>query len=219
LIPALALYADQHKWELVVAARINCLGLITTPVSSHGASTNCLSWSAQVQQHLLAPPRLDAVMFPGYRYAEDFLAGTHATAEEAAAAQQQVLATWSTFAARGTRVVVPEDVPGMRPTSDPVCLAQTTSSDDPCSRPRTDVVRPSVVSTWAQQRADLATFVPTAHYFCDAVTCHAVIGGVVVYFDSHHLTTTYARSLARYLGADVAAAISARPAVKPVRGD
>jgi len=35
--------------------------------------------------------------------------------------------------------------------------------------------------------------------------CHALIGGVVaVSFDSHYLTRTYSRSLARYLAHDMA---------------
>lgn len=35
--------------------------------------------------------------------------------------------------------------------------------------------------------------------FCVAGTCHALIGGVVVYFDSSHITSTYSRALAPYI--------------------
>jgi SGNH domain (fused to AT3 domains) len=100
-------------------------------------------------------------------------------------------------------------VPGMRPLADPDCLAQSKARYDPCARDRASVVRPSLLATVAQQHPDVATYVPLTQYFCDAAKCHAVIGGVVVYFDSHHMTRTYSRSLARYLGADVAAAMSA----------
>lgn len=37
-------------------------------------------------------------------------------------------------------------------------------------------------------------------YFCTSTTCPAVIGGVTVYFDSSHMTATYAKTLAPYLG-------------------
>jgi hypothetical protein len=34
---------------------------------------------------------------------------------------------------------------------------------------------------------------------CDAETCHAVVGGVVVYADSNHLTGTFAETIAPQL--------------------
>ena len=46
-------------------------------------------------------------------------------------------------------------------------------------------------------------------YVCDADTCHTVIGGLVVYFDDHHLTASFSRSLAPYLGAAVQEALGA----------
>ena len=63
------------------------------------------------------------------------------------------------------------------------------------------------ITDLADANPRLAAHVRLTQYFCDAQRCHALIGGVVVYFDSHHLTTSYSRSLARYLGDAVAAAI------------
>jgi hypothetical protein len=205
LIPALDLYATQHHWKLIAATRINCLGLVTAAVSNRGPSSNCLAWSAAVQEHLLATRHLDAVIFPSYRYARDYLAGTNANAVESDAAARQVLATWERFAAHRTRVIVTGDVPGMRPTNDPDCIAQSGAGTDPCALARSAVVRANLMSDLAQAHPSLAAFVPLTQYFCDAIKCHALIGGVVVYFDSHHLTATYSRSLARYLGAALAA--------------
>jgi hypothetical protein len=65
----------------------------------------------------------------------------------------------------------------------------------------------------------VVSYIPLTRYFCDARKCHAVIGGVVVYFDSHHMTTTYSRSLARYIGPQIAAAMARRgAAVATARG-
>ena len=47
------------------------------------------------------------------------------------------------------------------------------------------------------------TAVDTTLYFCDTGFCHALIGGVVVYFDDHHLTATYAVTLARIIGPEL----------------
>jgi len=48
------------------------------------------------------------------------------------------------------------------------------------------------------------TAVDITPYFCDRTFCHSVIGGVVVYFDAHHLTATYAVTLARIVGKELA---------------
>jgi hypothetical protein len=69
------------------------------------------------------------------------------------------------------------------------------------------VITSNPITSLAQANPQLATYLPLTQYFCDASRCHALIGGVVVYFDSHHLTTPYSRSLARYLGDALAAAM------------
>ena len=63
----------------------------------------------------------------------------------------------------------------------------------------------------AQRNPQLATYVALDRWFCDDTKCHAVIGGVIVYFDAHHLTTTFSRSLARYLGDEICKATTQRP--------
>jgi hypothetical protein len=208
LVPALELYGQRHGWKIVVATRVNCLGLVSTPiVTSGGASPNCVSWSRLVLAHLLAMHHLDAVVFPAYRYGDSYLEGLNAPPAEVQAARRAVLATWSSFAARGVRVIVPGDVPGMRPANDPDCIAQSRAHDDPCAVARSAVVRPSLTATLAAAHPDVATELPLTSYFCDAKKCHGLIGGVVVYFDSHHITTTYSRSLARYLGGSIASVL------------
>lgn len=211
LVPALALYADRHKWEVIETARINCLGLITTAVAPDGASSSCLAWSNAVESHLLGMPHLDAVIFAGYRFWREFTAGPHPTSAEVAATRRQILAMWREYDARRIKVLVTQDVPGMRPILDPSCLAQSHAKYDPCWMPRNAVVRPSLPATLAQRHPSLARYLPLDQYFCDARRCHALIGGVVVYFDAQHLTTTYSRSLSRYLGAEVAAALGLTP--------
>jgi hypothetical protein len=45
-----------------------------------------------------------------------------------------------------------------------------------------------------------ATLVDLTDYLCPRELCPPVIGGTMVWRDSHHLTATYARSLAGPLG-------------------
>ena len=207
LIPALALYGEHHDWEVVLAAHINCMGLTMQPIGPSEPLPACQSWSQQVIQRLLAWPRLSAVVFASHLGAGDYLFGAHPTPAVQSSARADVVRTWSAFVTRGIRVIVTQDVPGMRPYSDPECIAQSTARYDPCAMKRSKVVLPNFMTELAVANPRLVDYVQVAKYFCDAMRCHALIGGVVVYFDSHHLTTTFSRSLAPYLGADIAAAL------------
>jgi len=112
-------------------------------------------------------------------------------------------------------VIVTEDVPGMRPDADPECIARSRARYDPCAVDRSSVVRTNFLTQLAEQHPELVHYQPLATFFCDASRCHGLIGGVVVYYDSHHLTTTYSRSLAPYLGSDIDAVLRSR---SPQRG-
>jgi peptidoglycan/LPS O-acetylase OafA/YrhL len=218
LLTALGLYGRQNGWQVLGATRINCLGLITRATGPDGASPNCLRWSAAVQQRLLATPHLDAVVFPSYRFAADFLGGRDATPADIRRTREAVLRTWTAFARHGTRVIVTGDVPGMRPDADPECLAQSRESYDPCATPRTGEGAGNLPAALAEADPSRAAFLSLARYFCDAAKCHALIGGVVVYFDSHHLTTTYAQSLADDLGDRIAAVLRSPASAGPAPG-
>jgi hypothetical protein len=208
LIPALDLYGEHHGWKIVLAARIDCMGLIGTPIGRQDASNTCVRWSAALQEKLLSMPHLDAVIFASHRGAKTYLAGHDASESDVRTAQERVLETWSALARRGVRVIVTEDVPGMRPDPDPQCIARSRARYDPCAMNRASVVRSNLMTELAQSHPRLASYIRLTPFFCDARKCHGLIGGVVVYFDTHHLTTTYSRSLARYLGADVNAVLA-----------
>jgi hypothetical protein len=208
LIPALDAYGRAHGWRIVLAARIDCMGLIDVPISSTAPDAACQAWSAAVQRRLLAMRGLAAVIFASHRDAGTYLAGSNPTPQQQAEANRRIVDTWSAFAAHGIRVVVTGDVPGMRPQSDPECIAMSSAAYDPCAVPRSSVVHGNLMTALAQQHPRLASFISLTHYFCDQRTCHGLIGGVVVYFDSHHMTATFSRSLAPYLGADLQAVLA-----------
>ncbi len=44
-----------------------------------------------------------------------------------------------------------------------------------------------------------AKYVDLTDYYCDDKTCPSVIGGVNVYRDNSHLTTTYTKTMAPYV--------------------
>jgi SGNH domain (fused to AT3 domains) len=212
LLPGLVAYAQRHRWRVVTALRTNCLGLVTRGVArGDGLTSRCLQWSVRVQRRLLARHDLDVVVFAGYRYDRHFLIPRHATTKQLQAGRAAVLETWRSFQAAGIQVIVTEDVPGMRPRSDPTCIAQSHRITDPCAVRRSSVVRTPLSAALAQANPLLASYLPLDQYFCDAKLCHALIGGVVVYYDSHHMTTKYSKTLGPYLGSAIADVLSKQP--------
>jgi hypothetical protein len=59
-----------------------------------------------------------------------------------------------------------------------------------------------------EARAAHAAYVPTLRWFCVRGLCPAVVGTIVTYRDSTHITATYVGVLARSLGAALAAKTS-----------
>lgn len=118
-------------------------------------------------------------------------------------------AAWRPAVERGTTVVAIADNPGLPPEVE-ACLAsgeeladlagcrftpeQAWATDDP--------LRGAVTAT-----GDGARLVDLTGAFCEEDQCPLVIGNVLVYRDSHHLTATFVRTLAPYLLAQIRAAI------------
>ena len=80
----------------------------------------------------------------------------------------------------------------------PECVAEHTDAwATACTTPRAKAVARSALSQ--QQAAAEQSGVPLIDlddYVCPGTSCPAIIGGVLVWRDAHHLTATYARTLA-----------------------
>lgn len=66
LMPALDRYGEQHGGRVLLAVKIDCMGLATSPVGTHSATDPCVQWSAAPQRRLLSMADLDAVIFAGH---------------------------------------------------------------------------------------------------------------------------------------------------------
>ena len=208
LVPALEYYGASRDWQIILAAKTDCTGASTSAVPGQSSADACVAWSADLQRQILAMPQVDGVVFASHASAQDYLAGVGATVDDVSAAKADVVQTWSTLEQAGIPVIVTEDVPGMRPEPGPECIAMSSAAVDPCALPRASVVVPNLLTELAQQNPSLADYVTLDQYMCDSELCHSLVGGVIVYSDSHHLTGTFSRSLGDYLGADVEAALA-----------
>ena len=206
LIPALDHYGANRGWKILLAAKTDCLGLTERRTGDIAGGESCLTWSRALHAQLLAMPHLDGVVFASHGAARSYVAGVHPTAAQISSAEDQAVEIWRQLTERHIAVMVTGDVPGTRPTPTPECIAADKKADDPCARARNVAVQPNLVATLAA-RTPGVHYLPMDQYVCDQRTCHGLVGGVVVYSDAHHLTWTYALTIAPYLGREVERAL------------
>lgn len=77
----------------------------------------------------------------------------------------------------------------------PMCVAQEEILDN-CSTPRNGAL--SETPPWENTDGipSNVTFADLSEYFCDDENCYPVIGNVIVYRDTNHITTAYSKTLA-----------------------
>lgn len=73
------------------------------------------------------------------------------------------------------------------------CLDEASDSRD-CASARDDALPPDPIAD-SVGADDSARLLDLTDGFCDDATCYAVVGGLAVYRDSHHLTPRFALSL------------------------
>jgi peptidoglycan/LPS O-acetylase OafA/YrhL len=191
-------YARENAWLLEVYVRPGCLGVALEQVGGYPAE-ECVSWTRAVIDRLVQKPGIDIVVFQSY---VDVVPPEY-TPEQRIAFIALMRTTWERLLEAGKRVAVISDPPGTIPDRTPDCVSREIHRYDPCRRPLGTFLLSNAMFEAAKETPGV-TAVDITPYFCDRTFCHSVIGGVVVYFDAHHLTTTYAVTLARIVGKELA---------------
>lgn len=191
-------YAREMNWKITTMMRQSCLGVVTSSTAG-SPSEDCLDWTEDVVSTLISDESISTVVFQSYLYATP----SQFTADDLTSYEENVRATWKRLTDAGKAIVVVSDVPGTRPEDAPTCILESGVKIDPCSRAREYGTTGNSLYATAESTPGIHT-IDLDRYFCTGSTCHAAIGGVVVYFDAHHLTATYARTLAPYFGEQLA---------------
>jgi len=83
----------------------------------------------------------------------------------------------------------------------PTCVAEHGDDYADCDGRRADwLPADPVVGVIDGMHDPMARVVDLTDHICVGSVCHAVNGGVITYLDASHLTATYARTMAPYLG-------------------
>jgi len=190
--PAMKAVAEDNDWALSPFMKSSCpMSEATKRDDSAEIQRSCSTWNDSLATSLAGRTEpLDLVVLAhsalGDRYGSD------------AATVDGFREAWAPLVARGTRVVVIRDIPEMGAGTN-LCISKTSGDDGACDRPEKQAVHDDLMVEAAEGQAGV-TVVDMNDLFCRDGSCSPVVGGVVGYRDSHHITATYAATLAPYLG-------------------
>jgi hypothetical protein len=195
--PALQLIATQQHWRLVTFTKLSCR-FIDLPIFSRVLKreyTECETWQANVVEDLVGL-RPDLTIVEAARGPEMVnTADVNPTRQGSAMARL--------LAPVGGQIAIIVDTPESR-VDVPACISGHILDLRPCETPR------STALGWEHLRleraatralAPRATLVDLNDAICPSDPCPVVLNGMIVYRDDHHMTATFAASLATALQA------------------
>ncbi|WP_257793729.1 acyltransferase family protein [Microbacterium sp. JZ31] len=190
--------AESLNWRVDVAGRGACWWTDQHLEHKPEQTPYCEKWRAAVNAYVAETEGVDAYLTT--RFAGD------ATGDEADV--EGLLSAWAHRPDSDTPVVAILDNPQME--GDPVrCVEEdpaAAAAAMTCALPR-DEARGDPALEEAADRDGNASMIDMTDHYCTSTMCPAVLGGVIVYRDPHHLTATFASSLAPYLIERIVAAV------------
>ena len=201
LLPGLVKIAKDEGWRLLHIGKGSC-PLTTAVRGSTGDSEqshSCTIWNEDVLQALQTIPDLSLVVVSASSQ-NGFMAQDGMSRVESGI--EGYLRAWRALS-EGVDVVAIRDVP--RPDPENLeCLSALGGIAEQlaygaCSRSRQEALIEDPLALAAESTNGRIALIDLSDLFCDETQCLTVIGNVTVYRDGHHITATFAESLAPYL--------------------
>ncbi|WP_158580731.1 acyltransferase family protein [Cellulomonas rhizosphaerae] len=210
LIAAYERIAEERGWRIDVAGRGGCYWTAAEQVVDNPSTSDaCRSWRTSAAEHIAAATDLDAIIVTNSRMGPPVEDVPGKSLEQATA--DGMVAAWD---ARpdpvATPVIAIGDNPGVTSTTIPCVEKYGLAAATRCVIPLDAATRDADAQELAATSGKNAHFVDTTRLYCTPDGCPAVVGGVIVYRDvTSHLTATYARTVADYLGNQIEAVLTA----------
>lgn len=196
-LPALELLGREHGFRVVTYLKEGCpLTLSDQPSYAEFPFPECREWTGEVLDRL-GEARPDWVFAPGTRYR------AHGDGDEV---PPEFLDIWTALSDRGLRVLAIRDTPRLRRNGILYravdCLAHRGTAYS-CGVDRTTALDP--MDPAEQPASAYPNVFPfdLSDAICRPDRCRVVEGNILIYRDEHHLTASYARSLAPELGRQI----------------
>ncbi len=195
-LPMLQALAEKRGWQITTYLASACLPVDLPEVFKEaGASDGCRAWTRWALDETTAGD-YDLVVTSARTSRP--IAGV-APKDANAAIRDGYTATLSTWAAAGVPTLVMRDTPSGS-ASVPDCVDQHLENLSACDGARALNLHPDPLAEAARRLGKPTVKVAdlTSH-LCSASTCYVTVGGLIAYFDSHHLTETFSRTLAPFV--------------------
>jgi peptidoglycan/LPS O-acetylase OafA/YrhL len=192
--------ARLHKWKLkesllggcpfVDAKRVAFMG---TPSTEPQRQQLCVEWGRKLTERI-ARDKPDMIFAATFGAGETIDDGTGRSQMEQY--KDGVAKRFAEWAGAGSRIYVLRDTPLTLGHSSPDCVALNQQTPTACANPRNEALVPDPVAAAARGMGSPSVKVlDLSDQFCDEQTCHAVIGGLQVYYDTDHASRSYMHSL------------------------
>lgn len=200
-VSALTEVAKREGWRLEVATKSTCpLTAASISLANVGNYEACTRWNESAMSYLEGPDRPDVLVHTNSVYTtavqggeEAFIKGGIEVIERARAA--------------GVKVVALRDTP--RPSVNVAeCVEANQSSLSACAFDRAGSLAASDQSQAMMVSATNISRIDLTDWICPRDSCAPVIGGILVWRDSNHLTNEYSRTLATPLAEEITRVVS-----------
>lgn len=203
-VSAMEEIAMQEGWHLVTMLKASCPFTEAVRKGKAENSRACVEWNAAAADELQRRPEIDAIVTSASSK-NPFVSEPGQSSYEAGV--QGYLAAWNALPPTVDRILVVRDVP-RHADGNIECLTKLPDVSSQleyavCSTPRDEALLPDPAAGAAQEAADRASEVDLTELFCDDDACLSVIGNVLAYRDSQHLTRAFAQSLVPYLRKEI----------------
>ncbi|MFG3302234.1 SGNH hydrolase domain-containing protein [Micromonospora chersina] len=198
-VPTLRAVAERRNWRLLTYTKSGCPALDVEVVGADGQRPvdTCAAWNRELPDRLAAD-RPNLVVTSSYNYSAYRDGRTLKGTEGRTALVDGMRRTWRSLAGIAP-VVVLRDTPAPR-LDVAECVSAHREELTRCAVPRDEALKGiGPLQMDAVRGLTGVRLVDLNDAICPADRCAAVIGGVLVYRDTNHLTATYARTLAARL--------------------
>ena len=190
LFPAVEAVAKRHGWRVEVYVKVSCpfIDLRVRNLALKREYRECPPWRAAVLARLAANPP-DLVIVSNSRW-------TFPVRPEDGTVARQAAALTRMLERLPGMVVVVADTPAAD-RDIPACLSAHVKDIRPCAVPRSSAFSGAMLARERTAARDAgAGLVDLSRAVCPSDPCPAVVRGMITLRDTHHLTATFARSLA-----------------------
>lgn len=196
--------AEHNNWRIDVHGVGGCYLTTAEPHrSSEAANSGCRSWRTAATAAARAEP-YDAIIVTHSTTQSPIRPGPGETLDEAAT--RGLVEAWRNLP--DVPIVVIRDNPSM-PASVLTCVSEHRgTAAQSCAVPRPQAVPAFDAQAAAVRQVPRAHLVDVTSFYCTPDVCPPVIGNVLVYRDTSHITATYAATLTPYIEPQIVDAVT-----------